>query len=176
MQIGHINLAKSFSGTGELFVNLVESLKQEGVEQHVLVRNVTLAKRLDAVEKVVVGPVVTSPISAYCLMPRLDLVHIHDASAGQAGLLLALTRSIPFVLTHRGAVPPNHNPLTQAVYRRASSIICMDESDVALLRHYDPSLDVRVVPDIGRHGSASEHLRVYQNSQRMPMAGSNGIQ
>ena len=115
MQIGHINLAKSFNGTGEHFVSLVESLQDEGVEQHVLVRNTTLARRLGAVEKVVVGPVVSSPISAYCLMPRLDLVHIHDSNAGQAGLLLALTRSIPFVLTHRGSVPSNHNPLTQAV-------------------------------------------------------------
>ena len=176
MFIGHINLAKSINGTGEHFVSLVESLQQEGVRQHVIVRNPTLARRLDAIEHVVVGPVARSAVTAYCLMPNLDLVHIHDADAAQAGLLLALTRSIPFVLTHRGSLPGSWNPLTQAVYRRAKSVICLDESDVALLHHYDPSLDVRIVPDVSRHGSASEHLRVYQNSQRMPMAGSNGIQ
>lgn len=176
MQIGHINLAKSFNGTGEHFVSLVESLQQEGVSQHVLVRNKTLAKRLHAVDEVVVGPVVASPISAYCLMPHLDLVHIHDCRAGQAGLLLALTRSIPFVLTHRGSVPASFNPLMQAVYHRATSIICMDESDLALLHHYDPLLRVHVVPDIGRSDSARHHLRVYQNSHKIPIAGSNGIQ
>ncbi len=176
MQIGHINLAKSFNGTGEHFVSLVESLRREGVDQHVVVRNVTLAKRLHAVEDVVVGPVVRSPITAYCMMPHLDLVHIHDSSAGQAGLLLTLTRSIPFVLTHRGPVPTGLNPLMQAVYRRATRIICLDESELALLHHFDPLLRVHVIPDIERSGSAKEHLRVYQNSQRIPIAGSNGIQ
>lgn len=176
VEIGHINLAKSFNGTGEHFVSLVESLQQEGVNQHVLVKNKSLAKRLYAVEKVVVGPVVNSPISAYCLMPRLDLVHIHDSNAGQAGLLLALTRSIPFVLTHRGSLPASFNPLMQAVYRRATGIICMDESELALLHHYDPLLRVHVVPDIGRSESARHHLRVYQNSQRIPIAGRSGIQ
>jgi len=176
VQIGHINLAKSFNGTGEHFVSLVESLQREGVDQHVIVRNMTLAKRLHIVDKVVVGPVVRSPISAYCLMPRLDLVHIHDSNAAQAGLLLTLTRSIPFVLTHRGSPPKNLNPLTQAVYRRATSIICNDESDLAVLHHFDPSLRVHVVPDIERFGSALQHLRVYQNSQSIPTAGSSGIQ
>jgi hypothetical protein len=176
VQIGHINLAKSFNGTGEHFVSLVESLRLEGVDQHVVVRNMTLARRLHAIDKVVVGPVVRSPITAYCMMPHLDLVHIHDSGAGQAGLLLTLTRSIPFVMTHRGPIPTSLNPLTQAVYRRAASIICLDESELALLHHYDPLLRVHVIPDIERSGSAREHLRVYQNSQRIPIAGSNGIQ
>ena len=176
MQIGHINLAKSFNGAGEHFLSLVESLQHEGVDQHVLVRNVTLARRLDAIEKVVLGPVVTSPISAYCLMPRLDLVHTHDSNAAQAGLLLTLTRSIPFVLTHRGSVPTNFNPLMQAVYRRAASIICNDESDRALLYYFDPLLRVHVIPDLERFGSAQQHLHMYQNSQSIPTAGSSGIQ
>jgi len=176
VQIGHINLAKSFNGTGEHFVSLVESLQHEGIDQHVIVRNMTLAKRLSAVEEVVVGPVVRSAISAYCLMPRLDLVHIHDSNAAQAGLLLTLTRSIPFVLTHRGSPPTKLNPLALAVYHRATSIICNDESDLAVLHHLDPLLRVHVVPDIEHSGSAQQHLRVYQNSQSIPTAGSSGIQ
>ena len=176
VQIGHINLAESFNGTGEHFVSLVESLRLEGVDQHVVVRNVTLARRMHAIDNVVVGPVVRSPIAACCMMPRVDLVHIHDNSAGQAGLLLTLTRSMPYVLTHRGSIPTGLNPLMQAVYRRATSIICLDESELALLHHYDPMLRVHVIPDIERSGSARDHLRVYQNSQRIPIAGSNGIQ
>ena len=176
MQIGHINLAKSFDGTGEHFVSLVESLRSKGVDQHVVVRNVTLAKRLHAVRDVVVGPVVRSPITACCMMPHLDLVHIHDGSAGQAGLLLTLTRSIPYVLTHRGPIPTGLSPLMRAIYHRATSIICLDGSDLALLHHYDPMLRVHVIPDLERSGSARQHLRVYQNSQRIPIAGSNGIQ
>lgn len=176
MRVGHINLATSFNGTGEHFVSLVEALEQAGVEQHVLVRNTALAKRLDAIEGVNVGPVVRSAVTACCLMPSCDLVHMHDPAAAQAGLLLTLTRSIPFVLTHRSSGVIGKNPLTQAIYKRASGIICLDESDIALLRHYEPTLRLHIVPDLLRSDSANDHLRVYQNSQRMPMAGSNGIQ
>ncbi len=176
MQIGHINLARSFNGTGEHFVSLVEGLQQTGVPQHVLVRNVALAKRLDAVEGVVVGPVVHSPVTAYCMMPHLDLVHVHDLTSGQAGLLLTLTRSIPYVLTHTSTAGMSKNPLTQAIYRRALCVLCQDDSDVSILRHFDPSLRIEIVPAMEYLGSAADYLRVYQNSQRMPIAGNSGIQ
>ncbi len=176
MRVGHINLETSFNGTGEHFVSLVESLREAGVEQYVLVRNVTLAKRLDAVAGVTVGPVVRSPVTACCLMPRVDIVHIHDAAATQAGLLLTLTRSIPYVLNHAGAPPGNRNPLTHAVYRRALRVLCRDDGDASILRHYDPSLRLEIVPDMHRRSAADDYVRVYQNSQRIPMAGNNGIQ
>lgn len=137
--IGHINLAKSCNGAGEFFVNLVEALQQGRVRQHVLVRSVALAKRLDLMDNVTVGPVVRSAVMAYCLMPHVDVVHIHDPSEGQSGLLLTLTRSIPFVLTHHGELP-GRNPLTQAVYKRASGIIYQSDAD------------------------AAKHLRIYQHA------------
>lgn len=130
MHIGHINLAKSFNGAGEHFVSLVEALREQGLRQYVLVRNIALAKRLDLVDNVTAGPAVRSAVMAYCLMPHVDVVHIHDPSDGQAGLLLTLTRSIPFVLTHRDDAP-GRNPLTQAVYRRASGIIYQSDADAA---------------------------------------------
>lgn len=175
VRIGHINLSTSFNGTGEHFVTLIEALQQHGEQQHVLVRNVTLAKRLDAVDNVTVGPVARSAVTACCLMPHCDLVHIHDPNGAQAGLLLTLTRSIPYVLTHRDNTL-GRNPLTRAIYRRAARVICLDASDAAILRHYDPGLHITVVPDIERPGSADDHLHVYQNSQSTPIAGSNGIQ
>lgn len=175
VHIGHINLARSFNGTGEHFISLVEGLQQQGVRQYVLVRNRTLARRLHAVEDVEVGPIVKSAVTAFCLMPRCDLVHIHDTPSAQAGLLLTLTRSIPYVMT-QGDTLPGTGPIVQAIYKRAAKIICRDASDAALLRHCEPSLNIEIIPDIVREGSASDHLRVYQNSQRMPTAGSSGIQ
>lgn len=175
MHIGHINLSASLNDTGEHFITLIETLQSQGEEQHIVVRNAALARRLHILDNVTVSPLVRSPVSAFCLMPSLDIVHVHDPAAGQAGLLLTLTRSIPFVLTHRGPAPGN-NPLAQAVYRRANLVICLDDCDQALLRHYDPSLPLVVIPDIARCGSVSDHLRVYQNSQRMPIAGSSGSQ
>ena len=130
MHVGHINLAKTCNGAGEYFVDLVEALQRLGVEQFVLVRSVELAKRLDLIDDVTVGPVVRSAVMAYCLTPRLDVVHVHDPSEGQSGLLLTLTRSIPYVLTHRNNAP-GKNPLMQAVYRRASGIIYESDADAA---------------------------------------------
>jgi hypothetical protein len=175
VRIGHINLARTLNGTGEHFISLVEGLQQRDVRQYVLVRNRALAKRLQAVGDVEVGPTVKSAVSAYCLMPRCDLVHIHDTQSAQAGLLLTLTRSIPFVMT-QGETLPGTGPIVRAVYKRAARIICRDASDAALLRHCEPSLNIAIVPDVVHAGSASRLLRVYQNSQRIPTAGSNGIQ
>lgn len=128
MQLGHINLSKSFNGAGEHFVQLVETLQVHAVQQHVLVRNQALATRLGLVEGVTVGPVVASAVMAYCLMPTVDVVHVHDPADGQSGLLLTLTRSIPFVLTHRDGAP-GKNPIMQAVYRRAAGIVYRHDAD-----------------------------------------------
>ena len=137
MKVGHINLAKTCNGAGENFVCLVEALQALGVEQHVLVRNVALAKRLDLIDGVTVGPVVRSAVMAYCLTPHLDVVHVHDPSEGQSGLLLTLTRSIPYVLTHRDGAP-GKNPLMQAVYKRASGFVYQSDADAAIhLRIYE---------------------------------------
>jgi len=175
VHLGHINLAKSFNGAGDHFVGLVEALQQAGVEQHVLVRNETLAKRISAVPGVVVGPLVRSAVTAYCLMPHRDLVHIHDLTAGQAGLLLTLTRSIPYILSNSSAASTQY-PLTQAIFRRARCIVCSDDSEASIVRHFDPSLPIEIVAPTVYGRSAEEWLRVYQNSQRIPIAGNNGIQ
>lgn len=148
MRIGHINLSESFNGAGEHFVGLIESLQHHTSHQYILVRNVALAKRLDLVDNVTVGPIVRSPIMAYCLMPHVDIVHIHDRPSWAAGLLLVLTRSVPFVLTRHVSLEQSKNPLSQAAHKRASGFV--DENQV----------------------DAVEHLRVYRqalDSLRMPM-------
>ena len=101
MLIGHVNLAASTAESDQRFITLVEALQQLGMRQHVVVRNSVLAKRLSVLGDVEVGPVVNSPVLAYCLMPGIDVAHVHEPAAGQVGLLLALTRSTPYVLTHR---------------------------------------------------------------------------
>lgn len=141
MYIGHINLAKSFNGSGKHFVKLVEALQRRGVQQYVLVRNIELAKQLDRVDNVTVGPAVRSAITAYCLMPAVNVVHIHDPSDGQSGLLLTLTRSIPFVLTHRDETP-EIGALAKAIYRRAAGIVYRRDADAAKhLRIYRRALE-----------------------------------
>ena len=65
MYIGHINLDRSMNGNGEHFVKLVERLDRQGVKQHVLVANASLARRVAIYENVLVGPVVRQATAAW---------------------------------------------------------------------------------------------------------------
>lgn len=130
MYIGHINLAKSIEGRDEHFVELVKAIQARGVQQYVLVGEVRLAKQLDKLENVTVGPVVRTAVTACCLMPAVDVVHVHDPSDGQSGLLLTLTRSIPFVLTQQDKSPAR-SALAKAVNRRAAGMVYENDGDAA---------------------------------------------
>ena len=135
MYIGHINLAETFDGAGEYFVRLIESLQQHSFEQYVLVRNVDLAKRLDLVDGVTVGPAIRSAITAYCLMPAVDVIHIHDTKSASAGLLATLTRGVPFVLTRHGEATSVMHPLSAAIQKRAAGFI--EEDRIAASDHIE---------------------------------------
>ena len=105
------------------FASLVEAFDRLAIEQHVLVASKALARRLQSCPYVTVGPVVKTAVMAYCLMPSVDLVHVHEDKGGQAGLLLTLTRSIPFVMSAGDKAESNRNPLARAVRQRAVSLI-----------------------------------------------------
>ena len=45
MKIGHVNLAKTFNGNAAQFVGLVEALDRQGIAQHVIVSNRSLARK-----------------------------------------------------------------------------------------------------------------------------------
>jgi len=178
--VGHINLATSMNGTGEHFIRLIEALDRQGVEQHVLVANQSLAKRVSVYENVTVGPVVKTPVMAYCLMPDVSVVHAHDKSGGRAGLLMTLTRSIPYVLTQRSTAPLGKNPIARSMIRRAASLICPNDQVADVLVNDDVSGPVDVVDDISHKTGdgdlfdnriAAEHRRIYRravDSWRVP--------
>jgi hypothetical protein len=143
MKIGHICLVTGDDANGSRFVNLVEAIAQCDVEQHVLVASFALGQRLGKCANVTVGPIVQSPVMAYCLMPSVEIVHVHDDKSGQAGLLLTLTRSIPFVITTDEHTAADRNPLAQAILNRAVR-------------------NVHASPQIGSSRQlASEHLGLY---------------
>ena len=145
MKIGQICLATPSDEISEQFASLVEALARHDIEQHVLVASVALAQRLAACDSVTVGPVVKSPVMAYCLTPTVDLAHVHEIRSGQAGLLLTLTRSIPFVITTRANAADSRNPLTRSVLHRAADTIS----------------DINTRP---ARQAAAEHLRIYHRA------------
>jgi hypothetical protein len=181
LHIGHINLGKSMNGTGEHFVRLVEGLDRLGIKQHVIVRNKALARRLAVYEHVTLGPTVTTAVTAYCLMPNVNVVHTHDEASGHAGLLLTLTRSIPYVATRRSALPPGKSPIIRSVYGRAASLICPSDRAAAAVLDQGLAVPVDVIPCISHRDNdnsdkvaqeiAARHLRVYRraaDSSRVP--------
>ena len=123
MKIGHICLTPPGNDVSEHFAALVEALDRHDSEQHVLVASVMLAKRLAGCQNVTVGPIVKTPVMAYCLMPNVDLAHVHEGKSGQAGLLLTLTRSIPFVITTSAGSGNTTSPLTRSVLSRAAHVL-----------------------------------------------------
>ena len=125
MKIGHVFLGATDEAATNAFVSLVEDLDRLAVSQHVLVNDIAVARRLDSRPYVTVGPIVKSPVMAYCLMPAVDLVHAHDHRGGQACLLLTLTRSIPYVLSKTAS--RNRDPLQRSITSRARRLIAADE-------------------------------------------------
>lgn len=129
MKVGHIYLQRARDEDAGRFAALVEALDRLTISQHVLAADGELLRSLQALPFVSCGPSVTSPIMACCLMPDVDIVHIHDDRASQAGLLLTLTRSIPFVMDspQRGAGYPG--PLKRSILNRAHHLIDRDDVD-----------------------------------------------
>lgn len=181
MYLGHINLAESMNGTGEHFIKLVEGLDRQGIQQHVLVRNRSLARRLAVCDNVTIGPVVRTPVMANCLMPGVSVAHAHDDKSGHAALLMNLTRSTPYVVTRRSTHAPGKNPITRSMYRRAASLICSSDEAAAELMEDDLRVPIDVIPDISYATSddtetdgnrvAAAHARIYRrtiDSSRLP--------
>lgn len=180
MYIGHICLATSMNGSADTLISLVEALARQGVRQHVLVRNDRLARRLAICEHVVVGPVVKAPVMAYCLMPNVQVVHIHCDSGASAGLLLTLTRSIPYVLTCRAELASGKGPLKQSTFNRAAGLIFPDKRIASRHSNADDRAPVNIVADShcgngtntqANNRIAAEHLRIYRraaDSGRIP--------
>jgi hypothetical protein len=176
MRIGHIDLSAHIGAAEEQLVVLVEALGAHDIEQYVLVRNPFLAKRLSVCEGVTVGPVVRSAVSAYFLMPAVDLVHTHEAKAVSAAIMLNLTRSAPYIVAHRRFSTPASNPIRRWMYRRAAGIICPSENIASAMLDYlsetpvDTIADARntddeIDADNGRICAAkmaAENLRVYR--------------
>ena len=178
MRIGHIDLSAHISAAEEQLVILVEALTAHKVEQHILVRNPFLARRLAVCAGVSVGPIVRSSLTALLLMPAVDLVHTHDRKALNTGLLLALTRSIPYVLTHRRCSTPGNNPLTRSKYGRAEGIICPSAEITTAMAGYADGTPVDTIGDacivdnkidatngrIGAARMAAEYLQIYRRT------------
>lgn len=172
MRIGHVFLASESEDTRQHLTVLVRALSVLGIEQHALVGDETLAQVLGSIDSVTVGPLVRTPIMACCLMPNVDLAHIHDIKGAQTGLLLALTRSVTYIITQRSTSFSASNAIMRSAYRRARCIVCQSEPDRIDMRSQFPDSLIELIHNIGAVGSddaeipaeraAAEHMRLYR--------------
>ena len=133
MKVAQIYLEKACTKGAERFQAIVEGLDRYAISQHVLVASPALEQRLRGLPYVTVGPLVSAPVMAYCLVPEVDVVHVHDTKSAQTGLLLTLTRSLPYVLTTTATSRPTRNPLTASIRDRARILVAPDELQAASL-------------------------------------------
>jgi glycosyltransferase involved in cell wall biosynthesis len=147
MKIGHINLTKEYGGSSHQLLMLAKALSRHGIGQHVIVRNPMLAQRLAELPDISVGPVVNSPVTAYAMLPNVDLVHVHDRKSLPTGLLMHLTRSVPYIITQRSLTPPTANGIVRSVYRRAEGIACVSEAVAETMSHYCPETPIDSIHD-----------------------------
>ena len=167
MYVGHINLERTMNGFGEHFVRLIELLHRQGIRQHVLVADKALARRVAIYEQVQVGPVVRSSVVACCLMPDVDVVHVHEPLGRRAALLLRLTRSVPYVMTWREERYIGDNPISRSIVERSAGLICPGRPAPAAIRSV--SVPVDTVADLSFQAGddspgnriAAEHFRIY---------------
>ena len=120
LKVGQIYLEKAAGDGARQFQAVVEGLDRLAIEQHVLVASAELARSLSALPYVTVGPVVGTPVMAYCLIPDVDVAHVHDGKSGQTGLLLTLTRAVPYVITSSESIR-NKKSLWGSLWDRASA-------------------------------------------------------
>ena len=147
MKIGHINLEKEYGGSGHQLLMLAKALSNYSIEQHAVVRNPILARRLLEHANISISPLVNSPVTAYALMPNIDLAHLHDSRSLQSGLLLTLTRSIPYIVTHRSLEPPPARALARSMYRRAEGIACVSQAVLKIMLAYSPGTPIDNIYD-----------------------------
>lgn len=178
MRIGHLNLSRHITGAEEQLVVLVEALSAHGIEQHVLVRNPFLAKRLSVCIGVSVGPVVKSSVAAAFLMPEVDLVHAHDRRGATAAMQLNVLKSVSYVLTCRQNRAGNDGLFLQPKYRRAECIACPTQQMAGTVLRSMPGKLVDIIGDARNPGDvidaengritaarmAADYLRVYRRA------------
>lgn len=63
---------------------------------------------------------------AYCLVPEVDVAHVHDSKSGQTALLLKLTRAVPYVITSTESGNDKQS-IWGSVWDRASATVEPDD-------------------------------------------------
>ncbi len=121
MRITHVNFARGFRGGERQTYNLIEGLAALGVSQVLVCRKQSeLSRRVkalgvDAIE-------LLHPLLGHFHLPRVDLIHVHEARAAYWAAIENRIRHTPYVITRRIPNPISCSRITGAVYAHAAKL------------------------------------------------------
>ncbi len=130
--IAHVLAGVPSTGAVEHCVALVTALSNLGFAQQVLTSSATLNRRLALCPNVDSGPPIHSAIGVCCSIGDVHVIHAYDIVAGQAALMLRLTRSIPFLFEFDANVEWPSS-LARMVVRRAFGVNCQTQEQAAAI-------------------------------------------
>ena len=141
MIVGHVLLRPQSDESIRRMTMLVEWVDHLAIRQHILTSDIVCARRVQSFPHATTGPIVRSPVIANCLMPKVDIVHAHDARGGQVGLLMALTRSVPFVVQRFEDQRSLREPFRDMILRRAGAVLDRVDDVERLIETYRRVVD-----------------------------------
>lgn len=166
MIIGHVNLAAGFRGGERQTELLIRELAARGLRQVLIARRGSeLGARVADVAGLEVRHIGKPYLFRISAARGCDLLHAHEAKAGQYAYWVKRFLGIPYVITRRVPNVPGSSLLTRAVYRNARTVIALSHAIKAALLRHNPQLDVRIIPSMAAQLPVDEQ-RVVQLRQR----------
>lgn len=130
MRIGHVNLASGYRGgerQTELLIKLLAEQNKSTLEQWVFCRSDKLKKNLTGIPNVHLIHT-SNQLFSHFKVPKLDLVHAHDAKGVHWAFIHKLLRSIPYLLTRRVPQTIKATGIKKHFYKQASRIVCISNA------------------------------------------------
>jgi glycosyltransferase involved in cell wall biosynthesis len=152
MKICHINLAKGYRGGERQTEMLIKALSDLGITQKLVVRHDSpLIKKLEQTPGVELKATRKPYIRDVTVSRGFDLLHAHEAKAGQFSYLSHLLTRTPYLITRRILNIPKNNFFTQAVYNNALTTVALSQAIKANLHQLNPRLPTLIIPSMASH-------------------------
>lgn len=145
LRIGHINLARGFSGGEQQTLNLVRELAYKEVDQLLICRG--SGRLAESVSKLGVEVIfVKHWLGSVLPYPKVDIWHAHDGKAVHYAAIHHRLRKTPFLITRRVDNPIKENLFTRNAYRSAFIVACLSHAIKDMVHRLDPSITTTIIP------------------------------
>ncbi len=148
MRICHVNLARGYRGGERQTELLIQGLAERGVIQTLVMRRGSpMAEHLRGLRNLELIEISRPFLCRLAALRGAELVHAHEARAGQLAFWAKLRRGLPYVITRRVDAPPGRGAFNRALYRNAAALFAVSGKIVEVLQARFPELRVGVVPE-----------------------------